>query len=229
MRCDVATADELGSRLRWIDTSERADHALLSESDRCAYLSAYAAGRPRDRLPSNNLIHSFKCRPSVARDDARWARRKRQAVLRLASCLRCAVTRDWVERRTWVPVPPSKQWGDPDFDDRLSDMLSLAFAGYDLDLRRLLRQSRSMESDHAAGDRLSESTLYDLLQIDRALLDRQPLREQIVVFDDVLTSGKHFKCCERRLREQRPQASIIGMFLVRRVPERARRSLGYPG
>jgi predicted amidophosphoribosyltransferase len=44
--------------------------------------------------------------------------------------------------------------------------------------------------------------------------------------DDVLTSGKHYKCCERKLREHRPQASIIGVFLMRRAPARARRSLG---
>jgi predicted amidophosphoribosyltransferase len=43
------------------------------------------------------------------------------------------------------------------------------------------------------------------------------VRAQIALFDDVLTSGKHYKCCQRRLREALPSTPIAGVFLARRV------------
>ena len=50
------------------------------------------------------------------------------------------------------------------------------------------------------------------------LLDARPLRQGIMLFDDVLTTGKHFKSCERCLRTQVPEYfPITGLFIARRV------------
>jgi hypothetical protein len=68
--------------------------------------------------------------------------------------------------------------------------------------------------------------LYRLRQIDPTALRERPVRERIVVFDDLLTSGKHFKCCERRLQQCLPQTPVLGLFLMRRAPARSGRSLG---
>jgi predicted amidophosphoribosyltransferase len=43
----------------------------------------------------------------------------------------------------------------------------------------------------------------------------------IGIFDDVLTTGAHFKSVQSLLRDQFPQAQIIGLFIARRVPETA--------
>jgi len=61
-----------------------------------------------------------------------------------------------------------------------------------------------------------------VIGLDRELLLREPLRERIVLFDDVLTSGKHYKCCERRLRELLADMPISGLFVARRVLPRHR-------
>jgi hypothetical protein len=51
-----------------------------------------------------------------------------------------------------------------------------------------------------------------------AQLNALPLKQALVVFDDVLTTGKHFKCCERRLREVVPAyVPILGVFIARRM------------
>src|ERR1700693_1327844 len=190
-----AAAEQRGPvALTWLDAPARADHMFLADSDQCAYLSEYAAGQGLRAGPCNQLIRNFKCEPSIARGNARRAHYKRQAMSTLARWLRRAITREQVERWTWVPVPPSRQRGDPDFDNRLSNTLSLAFEGYDLDLRCVLGQSQSTARDHTAGTRLPEETLYRLLQIDLEILGQRPLRERIVLFDDMLTSGKHYKC-----------------------------------
>lgn len=214
------------SELRWLDAPARADHVFLVDSDQCAYLSQYAAGQGYQGGHCNQLMRNFKCAPSIARGNPRRANYKRRAINTLAQWLRRAVTQAQAERWTWVPIPPSKHRGDPDFDDRLSSTLSLAFEGYDLDLRRVLCQSQSTARDHAGGTRLPEEALYRILQIDLEALEQRPLRERVVLFDDMLTSGKHYKCCERRLRECLPHVPVMGVFLSRRAPTRSDRSLG---
>jgi predicted amidophosphoribosyltransferase len=89
-----------------------------------------------------------------------------------------------------------------------------------------LSQTSSTPRDHAGRVRLSEQALLQVLRIDEVKLSLRPVRGRVVLFDDVLTSGKHFKCCERRLREVLPDAPIAGVFLMRRAPPRDRRTLG---
>jgi hypoxanthine-guanine phosphoribosyltransferase len=42
----------------------------------------------------------------------------------------------------------------------------------------------------------------------------------LVVVDDVLTTGAHFKAMQRILNERFPDVSLIGVFVARRVPVR---------
>ncbi len=64
--------------------------------------------------------------------------------------------------------------------------------------------------------RMTPESLLELLMIDQEAWDRSPPRS-IILFDDVLTTGKHFKACERRLREIDPTISIAGIFVARRA------------
>jgi len=213
-----------------LDEASRADHIFLTASDRCAFLAQYCSGSgsgSEGRSAScHQLIRNFKCDPSRARSDRRRGRYKREAIATLSSWLRQAVPRRLAESCTWVPIPPSQRAEDPEFDDRLARTLQLAFKGYDVDVRSLLCQTCSTPRDHAGRVRLSEQALFEILRIDEAELTRRQVRGRIVLFDDVLTSGKHFKCCERRLREVLPDRPIAGVFLMRRAPSRDRRSLG---
>jgi hypothetical protein len=209
-----------------LDAPSCAEHSFLAASDRCAFLAQYRAGQGHHTGCCNQLIRNFKCPPSISRQDVRRGRYKQQAIATLARWLRDAVTREQAEHCTWVPVPPSKRCDDPQFDDRLSRTLQLAFAGYDVDVRALLYQAQSTLADHAGQSRLGAEALYRLLRLDPRALACWPIREHIVVFDDVLTSGKHYKCCERRLREALPGTPITGVFLVRRALSSRWRSLG---
>jgi hypothetical protein len=210
-----------------LDEASRADHIYLGASDRCAYLAQYCSGSgDSGNGACYQLIRNFKCEPSRARSDRRRAHYKQKAIATLGAWLRQAVPRRLAESWTWVPIPPSQRAEDPDFDDRLARTLQLAFEGYDVDVRSLLSQTSSTPRDHAGRVRLSEQALLQVLRIDEAKLLLRPVRGRVVLFDDVLTSGKHFKCCERRLREVLPDAPIAGIFLMRRAPRRDRRTLG---
>lgn len=95
-------------------------------------------------------------------------------------------------------------------------MLATAFEGWSPDIRLLLRQTVSTESDHARGIRIAFDDLLAITEIDASQL-AAPLRETVVLFDDVLTTGKHFKVCLRKIREVRPNVPVVGVFVARRV------------
>ncbi|MGH8254811.1 MAG: hypothetical protein ACRET0_01175 [Steroidobacteraceae bacterium] len=199
-----------------VDVTCRPDHCFLEAADCCRFLAEYHPGRGSgDRF--RQLIADFKCPPSVAALSPARLRRKRRAVATLAQALRAALARSTVEAATWVPIPPSSAEGDPDYDDRLLQTLRAAFAGCDLDLRLLLRQTGNMSPDHRAGTRIPREMLYARLRLDAAALALRPLRTRIILFDDLLVSGKHYKCCQRRLRESLPAIPISGWFIARRV------------
>jgi hypothetical protein len=226
----TAGAASVPAALTRLDEANRADHIYLTASDRCAYLGQYYSGTVRANDNGNALCHrllrNYKCEPSRALSDPSHRRYKQEAIATLGGWLRQAVPRRVAESCTWIPIPPSQQADDPEFDDRLARTLLLAFQGYDVDVRNLLFQVCSTPRDHAGRARLSEQALFKILRIDETQLAQRSVRERVVLFDDVLTSGKHFKCCERRLKDVLPDTPIAGVFLMRRAPPRDRRSLG---
>ena len=208
----------LPDRLTWIDETNRGQHAFLQEGDQCLYFGVSRSRRfPEQPYKSADIqlqeaademsAGRTSALPQGTRSSRYWRGHTR------------AISREPAERLTWVPVPTSKVVGDPDYDDRLIRALGIAFDGYDTDVRSLLRQTESTEPDHAArGQRLTRDELLGILEVDQPVLDRSPLRQKIVLFDDVLVSGKHFKCCEERLRDVVPaHVPIIGIFVARCV------------
>jgi hypothetical protein len=212
----------LSGGLRALDAQQCAEHAFLSAADRCHCLAEYLPGRGYRAGEVNQLIVNLKCPPLIAALDARRWHYKQRAIDDIASALRNALGQAEVERATWIPIPTSRPAGDSDYDDRLPRILRTAFGHYQLDLRCALYQRQAMPADHGRARRLSADALLRVIGLERELLVREPLRERIVLFDDVLTSGKHYKCCERRLRELLADVPISGLFVARRVLPRRR-------
>ena len=201
-----------------LDDRHRQDHYYLSAGDRCFYFYVYRPGSRSSGV--NRLIRNFKCPLHGVRHDARRARSKAAAIRRIAMLLRTRVPRQLVEGATWIPIPTSMPREHPEFDNRLEKALHLAFADYDRDVRPALRVLGPALADHFAGQRLRLEALQGLIAVDRAALRDGPLRERIVLFDDLLTSGKHYRCCERALHDVLPGIPISGCFIARRVPPR---------
>jgi hypothetical protein len=208
----------LPDRLTWIDDTNRHQHIYLQPGDQCLFFGEYFARKGYEGGGTNQLILNFKCKPSAAATNPARSNHKERAIASIAAGLRRSLAPDSVERMTFVPIPTSKIIGHADCDDRLTRSLAAAFSGYNADIRLLLRQVKSTESDHTAGNRLSPDVLHSLLQIDQDVLAASPLKDAIVLFDDVITTGKHFKSCERRLRDEIPAAvPIMGLFVARRI------------
>jgi hypothetical protein len=77
--------------------------------------------------------------------------------------------------------------------------------------------TRSVPQSHLAEERVSIEDLIASMGINEALA--QPAPRTIGIFDDVLTTGRHFKAIRSVLRARFPDVPIVGIFVVRRVPE----------
>jgi len=203
----------LPSRLTAIDETTRGDHYYLAEADRCFCFGEYFADQGWGHSPTNQLIFNYKCKPTEKSARLYW---KERAIATIAAGLKGAVARQEVERHTWVPIPNSKLPDHPEYDDRIVKTLRRAFAGYNVDIRELLRQSVSTNADHGSNSRMTPESLLELLIVDNDAWDRAPPRS-IILFDDVLTTGKHFNACERRLREIDATIAVAGIFVARRA------------
>ncbi len=205
-------------KLLKIDDVTAAEHFSLDATDSCFYIWEYAVRQGYTAGPTNQLIKNLKIKPSeIARTPARQFY-KEQAIDHAAKALRNLLGRQTAEGRySFVPVPSSKAIGDPEYDDRNAQVLQRAFSGWQCDVQPILRVRRSMRADHESTDRMTHD---ELLALTEPLRPAQPLRATIIVLDDVLNSGKHFKVAKSLLSAANPTAAIFGLFLARCTRER---------
>jgi predicted amidophosphoribosyltransferase len=112
------------------------------------------------------------------------------------------------------PIPPSKAIEHPEYDDRMLRLLRRVAVGL-LDVRELLYQERSMDAAHASLARPRPEEIAANYRVREDLLEPAP--EAIGLFDDVLTTGAHFKAAQQVLRRHFPATPILGIFLARTV------------
>jgi hypothetical protein len=88
--------------------------------------------------------------------------------------------------------------------------------GQQIDIRELVIQVTNTDSARTLGGaRMAAAELARLYRVNEALSTPTPAR--IIVFDDVLTSGAHFKAMQSVLSERFPGAQILGLFVARTV------------
>ncbi len=210
----------LPERLTWIDETNRGQYYFLDPEDRCLFFSDFFSKRGWSAGYTNQLIKNYKRTPGEIAASGKAAALqyyKNKAIADVAAALRKVLSRAAVESRTFVPIPSSKVMHDPDHCDRLERTLDAAFSGYAADIRPMLRQTTSTQADHlSGGGRQRYQELLDITELDPVLATTPP-RPEIVLFDDVLTSGKHFKVAKTRLHEHYPGHPIIGLFIARSV------------
>jgi predicted amidophosphoribosyltransferase len=198
---------------------ESGDHYYLDDRDNCYFISEYTARRGFHFSETNNLIYNLKKSP-IHRGAAQWSY-KRKAIQQAGASLRAVLDKgsnaNWLRAATLVPVPSSKIKSDEMHDNRLTEVLSVLGSGLTLDIRELVQQVENRPAAHDCEQRPKPDELRMNYLVDEGLSDPEP--SHLGIFDDVLTSGAHFKAMKAILSERFPAASIIGIFLARRVPE----------
>lgn len=190
------------------------EHAHLDATDQCYFIWEYTSGQRYDYSETNQLIKNLKIKPAELRQKPYRLRYKESA---MATCAK--VLADNLADTTgvvFVPIPPSKIKTDPDHDDRISNVLQKVNAIIPIDIRELVIQKENTRSSHEAGDdRLTQEELLDVWEIDESLAEPYP--STIIIVDDMLTAGTHFKAMQTLLRQRFLNSTIFGVFITRRV------------
>jgi predicted amidophosphoribosyltransferase len=199
-------------KLRKIDEATRGIHYHIREEDHCYYLVERTSKVGYSFSKANQLIVNLKKRPNSSAAELNYKARA------IASCARklSEILKDKIkETATFVPVPPSKAVDHPEYDNRM-ELVCQGIAP-NLDVRNLVVQSTSMQASHERdeNDRITLQELLDDYSIDEELANPAP--SVIVVVDDVLTAGTHFRAMESVLGARFPDALIVGILIARRV------------
>ena len=202
-------------RLTRIDELTRPDHYYIEESDRCYFIGEYTARAGYGHSQTNNLISNLK-KEVGKRGKSEW-HYKEQAIQQAADAFGHVFRDEDLATMTLLPVPPSKARGDSEHDDRIARILRLIRTNPPPDVRELIVQARSMKAAHYdSNDRYSPDDLEAVYTVAEETADPNP--ERIIVVDDMLTTGAHFKASQRVLQRRFPQVPVIGLFIARRVP-----------
>jgi len=196
--------------LQELTKDQKSQHYYIEETDVCYYFGEYTAAAGFAHSETNNLILNFKKKPD-RRDRPEW-RYKVDAIQRVTNLLNGAFAPH--SEFIFVPIPPSKSKNDPLYDDRLIQVLQKLNLGWmGNGYRELITQVNSTEASHSSGTRdinkLMENYSADSTKI-------HPIPKGIIIFDDVLTTGCHYKAMQKTLKNLYPEVTIIGLFLARR-------------
>ncbi|WP_417456528.1 hypothetical protein [Kordiimonas sp.] len=194
-------------------------HHYLGEDDECGYMYEYTPFRHTNGLTwnfsqGNRFITNLKKKPNT-RGTNQWQHKVR--AMRLATKLISELIPDeWHRVVTYVPIPPSKASDHPEYDERMSTVLNGIQKEFPIDVRNLIRQTQSTAASHEQGARrLRPDELRNIYTIDHELI--HPTPTTIMIVDDVLSMGSHFRAAKDLLSEHFPQAHIMGLFLARTV------------
>jgi hypothetical protein len=184
-------------------------HAFLTANDDCYYFVEFIKGAGYGP-PGNSFINNLKKKPSKRNT---WEWPYKVGAIRTASrTLLRELPADWLSDSTFVPVPPSKARGHAEYDDR---MLQVLLGLGDTDVRELVIQTESMDATHVSDQRHTINELVANYEIDEDQTEPEPTH--IVIVDDMVTAGAHFRAMARVLGERFPAVPISGVFLARRI------------
>jgi hypothetical protein len=194
-------------------------HTYLTAEDQCFFLGEYTARAGYSFSETNSRILNFKTSPEH-RGTNRWYYKEsaiRAAANDFRQVLNSPENTAGLRAATLVPIPPSKAKDDPLYDDRVLQMLRELGSGLQLDIREPVVQMSSADSFHDLSSRPRPDELATRYSLDETVTYPNP--RGIWIFDDVLTTGCHFKAMKLILERRFPGVPIAGLFIARRVPQ----------
>lgn len=190
-------------------------------SDSIVYLQEYSSGLGFT-TEGNSIIYNIKKSPDT-KGTPQWEYKERDMNY-VAKIIASAMDRLATEDKNiyWIPVPPSKIETHELFDDRMNQMLVkakvLSNNPYNIIINNIY-QTANREASSTTNKRRGVEALK-VLEAQyrmRDIPDYNSESDVIVVFDDVLTSGCHFKAIKNVILKTYPNAKIGGVFIARTV------------
>lgn len=194
------------------------DHSNLDLNDDCFYFMEY----PRGGIEYNrgNAVVSFimNFKKSVTREGFSDWKYKKYAIDEVSKRILSNIPYifgPW-DSFTLIPIPPSKKRDHPEYDDRLvKALLNVKGVEEACQVIDLFQNINNLVPSHIAAVRPSKDEIKSNLSIDNTKIHL--LRPTILLFDDVLTNGTHFKACKELLLAINPHFRVIGIFIARTV------------
>lgn len=197
-----------------IDDSNRSDHFFLTPEDECYYLHEFTARKRYDYSAGNQLISNFK-KPVAARHQQHY-QHKLRAIAKVIADYRVIFDGygNIYADATFAPIPPSKDKSHPEYDDRMWQVVQGVCSGKNADAREFIQQSQSYRASHLSenGERIKPPELQALY-----IVDSSPPKSTILLFDDVLSAGTHFRAAKGAILAVHPRVQVVGIFVARRV------------
>jgi hypothetical protein len=203
-----------------IDEAVRKEYYFIEPHDTCLYVwermsHLWREGERLDysQYPVNGLISNLQIPASCKASHAKRYYWKEKAIKYAAFALGKLIP-DILRQEgvVFVAIPPSKIETDPDYDPRIIDTLRAVRPRLP-DIRPLVVLSGEGFDSKQKGLKPADRAQY--YAVDEDLADPEP--QTIVLFDDVLTTGCHFKAMELVLKERFPEVETLGLFLARTV------------
>jgi hypothetical protein len=179
--------------------------AYLDDADVCYYAREYVSHGGWSASEANQLISNFKKKPNT-KGTYQWAHRE-AAVSQIARELAAGLAKDLCI----AAIPTSKTSDDPEYDHRFEDLFTeLRRLRPDLHIEAPIACRESHQSVHTGGARHPD-LIYDLLEW-RGFVN---VPSKVCLIDDLLTTGGHFKACQRLILEHHPSMQVNGIFLAK--------------
>jgi hypothetical protein len=205
----LAKFPPIPDRLSQIDQLSAGDHHYVALDDEGYYCWERVSGARYDEYPTNDFIKNLQI-PTALRGQRRWYW-KEQAIAFAARALSKLIPEEWKQTSTFVPVPPSLIRNDPGHDERLLTVLNSIYPPL-LDVRELVLLNENTVSKEK---QISPAERADNYRINEDCAAPDPTH--IVIVDDVLTTGSHFKGVMRILQQRYTGVRMVGLFLARAI------------
>lgn len=203
------------NKLQVIDDSTRSDCYYLDSSDDCYYFGIYTAKKGYNYSEINQLISNLK-KSMDRRSKPEW-KYKENAIDRCIHLVANALENTISGKYLIVPVPPSKAKNDALYDDRMlriaSQAIALAQKQDNFEAVELVEQISSRDASHISNDRRPDvEELQKNYRLTGKIADDI---SGIIILDDVLTTGCHFKAIKSIICEKYPNIYVCGLFIAK--------------
>lgn len=210
--------DSMTNRWRKFDMRVDPCGSELSIGDNCFYYLDHTDGG-YSASDANQQIFNIK-KPMDRKGRSEWYY-KEKAINRFANDLAGFLIENKLSLydSVMVAIPPSKTRDNPEYDDRIVQVIQRAsyIAGVDwLDPFDVVKDS---DPAHCGGERsLSFTTSNIVFNGNHSLLRNYNI---CLIVDDVLTSGSHYVACKNKILELNPRMDVLGVFWALHRPNDA--------
>ena len=189
----------------------------IKNNDSCFHARDYISGGGYTSCETNQLISNFKKPLSKKKKEKEWWHRN-QAVRTFKSEVAQFFMNPKIKTKlnTITAIPSSKIKDHSEYDNRFEDLFNeLKKTNLNLFEEWPVKIKNNIEASHRGGERTPESIKANYIW--EGFKKRDP--KILFVFDDIITTGAHFRAMSDFLRDNKYEGYIVGLIWARAKQE----------